>query len=734
MSVLFFALAALGFGFVIFIHELGHFLFAKWAGVKVDVFSIGFGPRIFTRRIGETEYSLSLLPLGGYVRMVGQEDLPEDPNDPATAATAKDPRSFLNATPGWKAAILLAGVLFNLVSSYLILLGLAAYGLPVLRPVIGEVVPEIAASDGTKHPSPAAEMGLRPGDRVLLINGEKVRSFEDLSTGALVAGRQPITMTVQRPGIAEPLMLPATGTVTAAYDYDLGRPVLGLREPLSNRIHSQLATLGDSSWKAGQRVVAIDTEELPEETTGQAVLERLNPSFGKSVTLTLTDRSGTHTPATGMWAGPAGGADCTLGLPTRITALTDGSPAAEAGLHVGDALLAIDGTPITGPGHFYALVRTALDRSSRCAVTFQRPGQAPTTALLTGAETAGVKRLGIAPGLQLSGMLGTLAPAIDGKPSALATAEVKVGETLVDLTPDATDPLAFTMQVVRGGEHLTIPVSAAGVTLAKVERVPGKLAKLFGDQTEDSLATRLSGVRVVAGSAPDGTPSGSPAPGLLQVSTAGGTPRSVDLRPLGVDGVTLLKEVKPGDWLIGLGTGNDGKPAWELVRGAGDTARNLALHGRQPGQPLAFDIEMVPYRLGSVGEAFAIANRAAHTMIWKSLLFIPKFFKPADQGGIDAKKSLQGPIGIFDEMRLRAEYFGFDSFLNLVALVGLNLVLVNLLPIPITDGGQLLFLAIETAIGRPLPPLVRTIAMWIGLGLVVSLMLFVTSLDIVRRL
>ncbi len=734
MSVLFFALAALGFGFVIFIHELGHFLFAKWAGVKVDVFSIGFGPRIFTRRIGETEYSLSLLPLGGYVRMVGQEDLPEDPNDPLTLATVNDPRSFLNATPSWKAAILLAGVLFNLVSSYLILLGLAAYGLPVLSPVIGEVVAEIAASDGTKHPSPAAEMGLRPGDRILLINGEKVRSFEDVSTGALVAGRQPITMTVQRPGIVEPLMLPATGTVTAAYDYDLGRPVLGLKEPRSNRIHEQPAVLGESTWKAGSRVVAIDHDELPADTTGQAIMERLNPSFGKSVTLTLADRHGVRIPTTGVWAGSSGGVDCTLGLPTQIGELSAGSPAVEAGLQAGDTLLAIDGTPISGPNHFYALVRTALDRSSRCAVTFQRPGQAPATALLTGVETAGVKRLGILTRLQQTGILRILAPAIDGKPSALAAAEVKPGETLVDLDFSDTDPLAATVRVVHGGERLTIPVSADSVTLANAEHTPGKLDRLFGELAESSLATQLSGVRIVAGNAPDGTPSGSPAPGLLQVTTAGGAPRSVDLRPLGVDGVTLLRELKPGDWLIGLGTGSDGKPAWEVVRGADETPRTLALSARRPGQPLAFDIETVPYRLESAGEAFAIANRAAHTMIWKSLLFIPKFFKPADQGGIDAKKSLQGPIGIFDEMRLRAEYFGFASFLNLVALVGLNLVLVNLLPIPITDGGQLLFLAIETAIGRPLPPLVRNIAMWIGLGLVVGLMLFVTSLDIVRRL
>src|SRR3954469_14638282 len=115
-TVWFWILAALGFGFVIFIHELGHFLFAKWAGVRVDRFSIGFGPVILRRQIGETEYALSLLPLGGYVKMLGQEDLPSEVGGEART----DPRSYLAKPAWWQALILLGGVLFNLISSYLI--------------------------------------------------------------------------------------------------------------------------------------------------------------------------------------------------------------------------------------------------------------------------------------------------------------------------------------------------------------------------------------------------------------------------------------------------------------------------------------------------------------------------------------------------------------------------------------------------------------------------------------
>ena len=740
MTALFFALAALGFGFVIFIHELGHFLFAKWAGVKVEVFSIGFGPRLLTRKIGETEYSISLLPLGGYVKMTGQEDLPEDPKDPVTVRSVRDPRSFLNASPSWKAAILLGGVLFNFLSSYLIMLGLAFHGLPVLRPIVGEVQTEVSTSDGGKRPSPAAEMGLRPGDRVLTINGEKVRSFEDLSTGAIVAGRRPVVLTVARPGVAEPLTLPAQGTVTAMYDAKLGRPVLGLEQPYSNRL-ADLARV--AAWlpaapagapSAGDRVVAIAGAELSDEVTGQEIHERLAPSFAKPVALTLADAAGKRREATVTYSGLGDGLEATLGFPVRVSQVNAGSAAEEAGLRVGDVVTAVGDVAVCGPDHFLSLVRTAMQQGGACTLEILRKDGGRISASLTGREIAGRLRLGVVVGLVTNGTLPQVAPAIDGQPSALAAAEIHAGDTVLDWEADAGDRLRSSATIVHGGKPLALPLSEAGLKTASTSRAANRFGKLFGDQGETAIAEQLAGTRVEATSDPDGTPTGSPAPGLLLVRTPGGAHRTIDLRPLGAEGGDLLKQLAVGDWIIGTGTDAKGAPCWDVLRGANDPARTVTLVGRRLGLPLAFEMEMVPYRLEGPGEAFAIANRATQTMVWRSLQFIPKFFQPAEQGGLDAKKSLQGPIGIFDELRLQAEHFGFDSFLKLVALIGLNLVLVNLLPIPITDGGQLVFLAIETAIGRPLPNLVRTVAAWIGLGLVASLMLFVTTLDIWRRI
>ena len=92
------------------------------------------------------------------------------------------------------------------------------------------------------------------------------------------------------------------------------------------------------------------------------------------------------------------------------------------------------------------------------------------------------------------------------------------------------------------------------------------------------------------------------------------------------------------------------------------------------------------------------------------------------------RKSLQGPIGIFSELKTRLEHLGFPSFLRLVALIGLNLFLINLLPIPVTDGGQLALLGIETAIRRPLPPLAVNIINSIGFVLIILLMLYAVGL------
>ena len=142
-------------------HELGHFLTAKWAGVKVLEFGIGYPPRIFGLRRGETEYSLNLLPLGGFVRLLGEED-------------PSDPRSLAARPPSIRLIILAAGAFMNAILP--LLLFTAAYTVPH-QVVTGQVVVDEVAPD-----SPAAQAGIQPGAVIVRINDRPVRRHEEALT------------------------------------------------------------------------------------------------------------------------------------------------------------------------------------------------------------------------------------------------------------------------------------------------------------------------------------------------------------------------------------------------------------------------------------------------------------------------------------------------------------------------------------------------------------------------
>ena len=132
-------LVAIGLGTVIFIHELGHFLVAKWCDVKVERFSIGFGPIIWKMTRGETEYALSAVPFGGYVKMLGQDDA--DPAQMADDRIAKDPRSYTAKSVPQRIAIISAGVINNMVSAVLFFILAFMLGVKYQPAVVGGVIP-----------------------------------------------------------------------------------------------------------------------------------------------------------------------------------------------------------------------------------------------------------------------------------------------------------------------------------------------------------------------------------------------------------------------------------------------------------------------------------------------------------------------------------------------------------------------------------------------------------------
>ncbi len=728
----FYLLAALGFGFVIFIHELGHFLFAKWAGVRVDRFSIGFGPVIFRKRIGETEYALSLLPLGGYVAMLGQEDLPEN----IPEADKVNPRSYLAKSAGWRALILLGGVLFNLVSSYIILVALSLYGRPIIAPVVGEVDAEVLDAQGHGQPSPAVRLGLRRGDRVVAVNGNGLRSFEDLSLLVMTSGHEPLTVTVLRPGSPGPLVLAGEGGhgVEPAYNYAGGVPTLGIEPPRGWRIDAVARATGEAlpdDPRPGERIVALDGEALPPGLLGQELEERLLARAGREVAFTL-ERGAARRSVTVRFGGLLMVHDAAFGFPVRLGKLKPDSPAAQGGLKPGDVVLRVGDQAVTSEGGFLSLLRGQFDRGQPFPITVLRAGQ-ETTCTVAARDYSGNLRISAGYTLIRSGLLPVIPAAPDGTPGPLSAAGLKPGDALVGLEVAKARPGGGTANqlaatYVSGGTAHLVPFTDEDDAALDVVQKPWALARLLGVRAAPSLAAQLLGARVLN----TGEGHGFPALDFIQVADADGVEHSVNLGTL-ADATrrALFADLQPGDWLTARTWTPEGVSAFEVVRGAGK-AEHATITPRDIGVELALRSETTPYQLHHWTESFSIANHEAYSMVVKTLQIIPRFFRSAEQGGIDANKSLSGPIGIFGALKRSAETAGFDYYLNLVALIGLNLFLVNLLPIPITDGGQLVFLAIETIIRRPLPALARVIAGWIGLALVGALMLYVLSLDSLR--
>ncbi len=155
--------ALLVLSLLIFFHELGHFSAARLFGVRVDVFSIGFGKRLFTKTIGTTEWSLSLIPLGGYVKMKGQDD-----SDPTQTSNGSD--SYTTKKPWQRIIILLAGPFANFFMAFLLYLAISFLGVPKLLPFVGEV----------GEATPAQHAGLQKDDKILSINGTPLSYWEEI--------------------------------------------------------------------------------------------------------------------------------------------------------------------------------------------------------------------------------------------------------------------------------------------------------------------------------------------------------------------------------------------------------------------------------------------------------------------------------------------------------------------------------------------------------------------------
>jgi len=368
-------------GVLIFVHELGHFMWAKILGVKVLTFSLGFPPKLIGRRIGETEYVLSAIPIGGYVKMLGEEEAGEE-------IAPEDLKRAFHVQPVWKRfVIVFAGPFMNLAFPLFLYFAVLYVSVDQIRPAtVGTVVPG----------DPADEAGIVPGDRIVEIDGKAIHGFEDLRDVVGEAAGRRVPIVFEHDGKrTRSTIVPrrATETVVAALGLtkEVGR--IGVY-PAFPRPVIQITDPGGAAARAG-----LETQDLLLAIDGAPVkrwidVEKKLSSPGPSeVEVAYLRPVPIETPAATVHVYEAGSARLSfpegpsrfesLGAASSecyVSSVRPGTPAASAGMRPGDRIAAINGQSVRVWDQLTNTLRTYPD--DQHSVTFEHPDGTLVTARL----------------------------------------------------------------------------------------------------------------------------------------------------------------------------------------------------------------------------------------------------------------------------------------------------------------------------------------------------------------
>jgi len=340
---------------LIFVHELGHFLVAKACGVRVLKFCLGFGPPVRLGRLrlawkrGHTEYAIAWFPLGGFVKMLGEN--PDEQDDPEARA---HPSEALGSKPLWqKLAIVFAGPAMNLMLPIAVFMGTLFVGMPRPAAVVGSV----------EAGSPAERAGIEPGDRIVSVAGQPVGWWGEVEESVRSRPGGELALELERAGERRSLALPLEsrssldefGTAEAVGYSGLGhrrpRAMLGVAEA-DSPAHA-------AGLRSGDRVAAVAGEPV-EDWNEFARAYAAAPAGGRVATLVL--RGPEDAPERIALEVPTLGHLGSLGvLPANVlvSGVSPESAAERAGIRPGDLVLAVDGAPVTSFQSFAETVRAS---------------------------------------------------------------------------------------------------------------------------------------------------------------------------------------------------------------------------------------------------------------------------------------------------------------------------------------------------------------------------------------
>ena len=698
------ALVIVGFGLIVFVHELGHFLAARWAGIRVLAFAIGFGPAIVSYRKGlgwrrgssekeyadrlrtknegleridpsslsPTEYRINALPFGGYVRMLGQEDL-------APGAVSDAPDSYQRCPPAKRMVVISAGVVMNLIAAMLAFMFVFMVGLETEPPKIGRVWPEGPAAAAVAVNAAelgVLEEGLRPGDRIVRINDREPRTFDDVVLAVATASPdRPVNVEVERAGVTGSLrfaITPERGTLTGLLD-------LGIEPARALRIDPQFARhtdawaevaprIGLSGVEPGMRLVSAggrsdlagagDAELAFRDSLGRPVPLVFESNDGRRVEVTASPRAELVTSDANPDPKVVTPISHLLGLTPvmKVGSLSEGDRGYAQGLREGDVFARV------GAIEYPSIV------AGRAEIQRHAGRTVPVVVLRTNPETGAIDRVALDPSVSRAGTIGFGADDTARDSTLLALPP----ESLTDLRRDATPaaPAAAGL-ITRPGTRV---LSVAGVSVADFTQLREALR----------AATR------------DAVERGEPATVALELEL-----------PVERDGAPL---VRTAEWTISP----DGLAALH------------ALSWRPPFDIAVFELESFRRRATGPINAVTEGVRETHRMMMMTYLTIARLF----QGTVKVEH-LRGPVGIAD-LGTRIAERGIIWLIFFLGLISVNLAVINFLPLPIVDGGQFLMLVYEQVRGRPVPIPVQNAVTMAGLLLIGTVFLVVTFHDVAR--
>ncbi len=356
---------------LVFIHEFGHFIVAKACGVHVPVFSLGFGRRLFGVRFGGTDYRVSLLPFGGYVKMAGanfgymdedDEDLPDDPE-----------RGFMRRPVWQRLLVVAAGPAFNLALPLVVFTVLLMAGEPQPAPVVG----------GVDRDSPAATAGVLVGDRVTAVDGTAISTWDELLTLLHEEEGATHSLEVQRGAKTLSLSLFLPEDTSVGISHSRPSALAGVDDPAS--------PAGRAGLQTGDLVVAVDDQPVGDWVELQQLVAAVPTTPGTQLRVGVETADGDERslvlvadPSWQVLDGPVLGAEQAWGLlpatlfvgsvSSTVDKDPDGalsgcvpappppeSPASKAGIQAGDRFLAIDGQPVLGWGDVLDAIAASME-------------------------------------------------------------------------------------------------------------------------------------------------------------------------------------------------------------------------------------------------------------------------------------------------------------------------------------------------------------------------------------